>query len=51
MEINAMPQGAGKENEEEEDQDDPEMANSLFFMELDYEGIRDMEDQEVRDYW
>ena len=46
-----MLQGAGKENEEGEEQDSPEMADSLFFMEPDHEGIRDMEDQEVRDYW
>ena len=46
-----MLQGAGKENEEGEEQDGPEMANSLFFMAPDCKGIRDMEDQEVRDYW
>ena len=46
-----MSQGAGEEKEEEEEQDDLEMANSLFFMEPNYEGIKDMEDQEVRDYW
>ena len=46
-----MSQGAGKENKEGEEQDDPKMADSLFFMEQNHEGIRDMEDQEVRDYW
>ena len=46
-----MSQGAGEENEEEDEQDDLEMADSLFFMEPNHEGIRDMEDQEVRDYW
>ena len=51
MEIDTMSQGAGKENKEGEEQDDLEMANSLFFMEPDHEGIRDMEDQEVWDYW
>ena len=50
MKIDTMSQGAGKENKEEEEQDDPGMAKSLFFMELDHEGIRDIEDQEVRDY-
>ena len=43
-----------QEEEEDKERDEthnPKISNSLFFMEPDHEGITDMEDQKVRDYW
>ena len=51
MHIDTMLQGAEKEDKEWEEQDNPKIDNSLFFMEPNHDEIRHMEDQEVREYW
>ena len=51
MEVNTLLQREEEEDEERDKEDGPKMSGSLFFMEPDYEEIRDMEDQDVQDYW
>ena len=51
MEVDTMLQGEEEEEEEWDEGGNSEISYSLFFMEPNNEEIRDMEDQEVRDYW
>ena len=51
MEIDAMLEREDGEDEERDKEDGPEAQEVLFFMELDHEEIREIEDQEAQEYW
>ena len=51
MEVDTMLQREEEEDKERDKEDSSEVSESLFFMEPDHEEIRDMEDQDVQDYW
>ena len=51
MEIDAILEREDGEDEERDKEDGPKAQEVLFFMELDHEEIREIEDQEAQEYW